>query len=117
MEAAGERADASSGPLPFVYRATFGLVVAVLAFAVLALPSLILFAWFIHFRRLPDWVVNVLGAVVGLGVFFCAWRTTRFFAGRRYRFSLRLVMILTTMLAVSLSVFVHQLRLAERKHR
>jgi hypothetical protein len=116
MVAAGERVDASSDPLPFVYRAIFGLAVAVLVFAVLALPAAVLLTWFMHFRRLPDWVINVLAVVVASGVFFSVWRTTRFFARHRYRFSLRLVMILTATLAVGLSVFVHQLRLAERKH-
>jgi hypothetical protein len=114
--ATGERADASFDPLPVVYRLTFGLAVAILSFAVLALPPAVLFTWLVHFRRLPNWLLNVVGVAIALGVLFSVWRTTRFLSRRRYRFSLRLAMILTAALAVGLSILAHQLRLAQREH-
>ena len=113
---AGERAEGSFDPLPVVYRVTFGLAVPVLSFAVLALPAAVFFTWLVHFRRLPDWLLNIVGVAIALVLLFSVWRITRFLSRRRYRFSLRFAMILTATFAVGLSILAHQLHLAQREH-
>jgi hypothetical protein len=117
MVSMGDRSDAPSDPLPLVYRATLAFAVGSLALVVLVLAAVVLFAWFVHFRWLPDWLVNLLGVVLALGIPFVVWRTMRFLSRRRYRFSLRSTMILTATLAVALSILGHQLRFAAREHR
>jgi hypothetical protein len=117
MVSTGERSEAPSDPLPLVYRATLAFAVGSLAFVVLMLAAVILFAWFVHLRWLPDWLVNLLGLLIALGALFLVWRTIRFLSRRRYRFSLRSAMILIATLAVALSVLGNQLHFAAREHR
>ncbi len=116
MNSARPDFDASSDPLPLMYRVIFGFGVAVFALVILSLPAAVLLAWIVHFRRLPDWLVNGLGATVAIGVLFSSWLLNNFVARRRYRFSLRLAMICTAALALGLSILAHELRLVRREH-
>lgn len=117
MVSTGERSDACSGPLPWACRAILACAVGSMACVMLVLAATILFAWFVHLRRLPDWLVNLLGVLVGLGALILLWRMMAVLSRRRYRFSLRSAMILTATLAVALSILGNQLRFAAREHR
>ena len=113
----GKRPHAFSDSLSLLYRALLGITFAAVSFVVLLVATLIPFAWIVHSRRWPNWLVSLLGVILALGIPFLVWWAVRWLSRRRYRFSLRSAMISTATLAIALAMVGCQLCFKARERQ
>jgi len=90
--------------LPRFWMIAVPLAVTVLALPIIVLLTAILLLWLVHFWNMPYWLTCVVGAIFVIGgsavVWWSMWRMAR----RRFQYSLRSLLIATTVFALILGL-------------
>ena len=93
------------------------LAVTVLALPIIVLLTAILLLWLVHFWNMPYWLTCVVGAIFVIGgsavVWWSMWRMAR----RRFQYSLRSLLIATTVFALILGLLCAGLQRITRQQR
>jgi hypothetical protein len=103
--------------LPRFLRIAVPLAATILAMPVIALLTAILLLWLIHLWNMPYWLTCIVGAVLVIGgsavVWWSMWRLAR----RRFQYSLRSLLIATTVFALILGLLCTGLQRITRQQR